>query len=92
MKIQIIISIIISIIFYLYFHFRYNKNKSQHHNNNISNIVNSLFVGLLSWFILDKCVNVFNETKITTEISSGNIYDTENSVENEQMIQNLADF
>ena len=90
MKIQIVISIIISILFYLYFHLQ--KQKSQKNNNNHSNIINSLFIGLISWFILDKSIYMFNQNKLNVEISNGTIYDTENSIDNEQMYNNLADF
>jgi hypothetical protein len=89
MKIQIVISILISVLFYLYFHL--NKSKTQRNSNN-SNIVNSVFIGAISWFILDKCVIAFNENKIQNQMTSSNIYDTEYSVDNEQIIQNLADF
>jgi hypothetical protein len=89
MKIQIIISIVVSVIVYLYLHFR--KNKLQK-NSTSSNLINSAFIGLIIWFILDKCIYTINENKINNEISNGNIYDTENSVENEQIIQELANF
>ena len=90
MKIQIVISILISVLFYLYFHL--NKSKKHTNNSNNSNIINSVFIGVISWFILDKCVIVFNENKIQNQMTGSNIYDSEYSVDNEQIIQNLADF